>query len=87
MLRKYDRKIKTFNRQSYIDNIAKDVLNPVVFAMTVNDLFLRIEDVKIGANKYKKDRAYALEQKINQMELRMNKKATSAISLKTHKKS
>jgi hypothetical protein len=66
MLRKYDRKIKTFNRQSYIDNIAKDVLNPVVFAMTVNDLFLRIEDVKIGANKYKKDRAYALEQKINQ---------------------
>jgi hypothetical protein len=66
MLRKYDHKIRTINRQSYIDNIAKDVLNPVVFAMTVNDLFLRIEDVKIGGKKYKKDRAYALESKINQ---------------------
>ncbi len=66
LLRKYDHKIKTLNRQSYIDNIAKDVLNPVVFAMTVNDLFLRLENVKIGANIYKKDRAYALENKINQ---------------------
>lgn len=66
MLRKYDHKIRTINRQSYIDNIAKDVLNPVVFAMTVNDLFLRLEDVKIGGKKYKKDRAYALEAKINQ---------------------
>jgi hypothetical protein len=66
MLRKNNHKIRTFHRQSYIDNIAKDVLNPVVFAMTVNDLFLRIEDVKIGGKKYKKDRAYALEAKINQ---------------------
>ena len=66
MLRKYDHKIRTINRQSYIDNIAKDVLNPVVFAMTVNDLFLRLEDVKVGGKKYKKDRAYALEAKINQ---------------------
>lgn len=66
MLRKYDHKIRTINRQSYIDNIAKDVLNPVVFAMTVNDLFLRLEDVYVGGKKYKKDRAYALEAKINQ---------------------
>lgn len=66
MLRKYDHKIRTLHRKSYVDNIAKDVLNPVVFAMTVNDLFLRIEDVKIGGKKYKKDRAYALEAKINQ---------------------
>jgi hypothetical protein len=54
MLRKSNHKIRTFNRQTYIDNIAKDVLNPVVFAMTVNDLFLRIEDVKIGGKNYKK---------------------------------
>lgn len=66
LLRKTDHKIRTINRQSYIDNIAKDVLNPVVFAMTVSDLFLRLENVKIDGKSYKKDRAYALETKINQ---------------------
>jgi hypothetical protein len=35
-------------------------------AMGVNDLFLRLERVKIGSNYYKKDRAYALERKLNQ---------------------
>ena len=65
-LRKSMNKIRTLNRKAYIDNIAKDVLNPIVFAMTVNDLFLRIEDVNIDGNSYKKDRAYALESKINQ---------------------
>lgn len=66
MLRKHEGKISTIHQKRYIENIAKDVLNPVVFAMTVNDLFLRIEDVAVGGHYYKKDRAFALESKINQ---------------------
>ncbi len=65
-LRKYNNKIRTLYRTSYQDNISKDILNPVVFSMAVNDMFLRVSNVKIGNNSYKKDRAYALESKMNQ---------------------
>lgn len=66
MLRKETNKIRTLYRKDYVENISKDILNPIVFAMTVNDLFLRFENIKIGNKQYKKDRAYALESKINQ---------------------
>ncbi len=65
-LRKNLNRLRSLNRPSYVKNISDDILNPIVMAMGVNDLFLRLGTTKIGENHYKKDRAYALERKLNQ---------------------
>lgn len=48
------------------DSISRDILNPLVFTMAVNDLFLRLEKVKFASGKYKKDRGWAFENKLNE---------------------
>jgi hypothetical protein len=50
---------------TYTDNIAKDVLNSVFTAMTVNDFITPYRSFKIGNNRYAKDRGYAFEQQLN----------------------
>lgn len=50
----------------YLNKISDDLLNPLVFAMTVNDLFLRFQKVNYGGRLYKKDRAWSFEEKFHQ---------------------
>lgn len=50
----------------YVDRIARDVLNPMIFSMIVSDFFIGSDTYKVGNHEYKKGRDYAFEQKINE---------------------
>lgn len=50
---------------SYLNNIGKDNLNPIVFTLVVNDLFLRFQKFDYQGFTYHKDRGYAFEQQLN----------------------
>ena len=47
------------------ENIAKDILNPVIFSLVVNDLYFRYQHFDYGGNRYAKDRGYAFEEQLN----------------------
>jgi hypothetical protein len=51
--------------KKYFDNITKDILNPVVFSLIVNDIFVRFETFTDGKYRYIKDRGYAFEKQLN----------------------
>lgn len=53
------------NNPRYLTNIAKDNLNPIIFTLLVNDLFIRYQNYYYGGSSYKKDRGYAFEQQLN----------------------
>ncbi len=65
----YYRKLKgekiNLSNKIYFDNMAKDVLNPIIFSMVVNDIFFRFQKFSDGKYEYLKDRGYAFEQQIN----------------------
>jgi hypothetical protein len=50
----------------YLDQVAQDNLNPMVFTLLVNDLFVRHQYFTYAENTYAKDRGYAFEQQFNQ---------------------
>lgn len=52
--------------KKYIDNIAKDLLNPVIFTAVTNDLFLPLGQFEVGGFSYRKDRGYILEKQFNE---------------------
>ena len=49
----------------YRENIAKDLLNPVIFSVATNDVFIRYQRFTQGTNVYTKDRAYSFEKQLN----------------------
>jgi hypothetical protein len=51
--------------QKYYNNITKDILNPVIFSLVVNDVFFRFQKFTYGKYEYLKDRGYAFEQQLN----------------------
>jgi hypothetical protein len=53
------------NHPKYLANISKDNLNPIIFSLLVSDLFIRYQSFEYGGFRYKKDRGYAFEQKLN----------------------
>jgi hypothetical protein len=65
--RKTMNRLRNLYHRKYAHDISTDLLNPIVFSMTVNDLFLRIQNVHVGKYNYKKDRGYAFEHKLNQI--------------------
>lgn len=50
----------------YLENVSKDLLNAVSFALVVNDLFVPWQKFKVGDNTYTKDRAYLWEKQLNE---------------------
>lgn len=54
-----------YNAAEYRYNIAKDNLNPIIFSLLVNDLFLRSQHFEYAGRRYRKDRGYAFEQQLN----------------------
>ncbi len=53
-----------YNRK-YLDNIAKDNLNSVIFTLLVNDMFVKHQRFLYKGNTYIKDRGYAFEEQLN----------------------
>ena len=51
--------------QTYLDNIAQDLLNPIIFSLVVNDLFIRYQHFDYKGQRYPKDRGYAFENLLN----------------------
>ena len=49
----------------YRENIGKDLLNPVIFSVATNDVFIRYQRFLDGTNVYTKDRAYSFEKQLN----------------------
>ncbi len=52
--------------ETYADNIAKDLLNPLFSSMVARDIFAPAQKFSVGDYQYVKDRGYAFEQKLNQ---------------------
>jgi hypothetical protein len=54
------------NNSKYLENISKDMLNPIAFTLVINDLFIRYQKFSDGKYTYTKDRGYAFEQQLNE---------------------
>lgn len=54
-----------FYDKKYRRNIAKDLLNPLVFTFAVNDLFYQFHHVELGDKKYRLDRGYSFEKQLH----------------------
>jgi len=54
------------NRNPFIENIGKDLLNATAFSASVSDIFLNMQRVKSGNYSYIRDRAYAFEKQLNE---------------------
>ncbi len=50
---------------SYVDDVTKDLLNPLFSSMVARDIFSPAQKFSVGDFKYVKDRGYAFEQKLN----------------------
>lgn len=49
----------------HINNISKDILNPMIFSMLVSDLIFRFQKFEYNGKQYYKGRGYAFEQTLN----------------------
>lgn len=65
-LRKQLGEISSYYDEKYANDVALDLLNPVAFSITVNDLFIRLKKFKVGSKEYRQDRAYAFEKQLNE---------------------
>lgn len=64
-LRKQRGSALSLNSPVYRQNIAQDVLNPIIFSLAVNDLFVRYQHFDYAGISYPKDRGYAFEEQLN----------------------
>lgn len=58
-----DSSINLFNKQ-YVDNISKDLLNPLFSSLIARDLIAPVQKFNSGNYEYIKDRGYAFEEKL-----------------------
>ena len=54
------------NKDTYLKNISKDVLNATAFSFIISDLFLNFQQFSYHGKTYLKDRAYAFEEQLNE---------------------
>ncbi|NOZ36303.1 MAG: patatin-like phospholipase family protein [Chlorobi bacterium] len=59
-------KIKTWHNDTILNNLSKDMLNPVLFSYVSSDIFYISRKFKYNNNFYFKDRAYMLEKSFNE---------------------
>ncbi len=48
----------------YLNNVSKDLLNPIAFSIATNDFFFRTKTYQDGEYSYTKDRGYAFERQL-----------------------
>lgn len=65
-LRHQDEELSSYWKQQYIDDIAKDLLNPIAFTLVANDLFLPWTKFDQSGYRYHKDRAYVFERQLHE---------------------
>ena len=69
--------IDSISKRQYLDNIARDNLNPVIFSLLVNDAFLKFRKYEYEDKFYSMDRGYAFERNLsNNLNNIMDKKVT-----------
>lgn len=61
----YRQKLLDNKKDEILINIGKDNLNPVIFSLLVNDLFVKLQSYEFAQRKYKIDRGYTFEQNLN----------------------
>lgn len=64
-LEKQTGKISSLQKKEYINNISKDLLNPVFTSLVARDMIGPLNSFTFNGNSYIKDRGYAFEQKLN----------------------
>lgn len=64
LLQQRGQEINLYSKE-YFDNMSSDILNPMMFSLVVNDLFLRFQTFEYNGHEYLKDRGYAFEQQLN----------------------
>lgn len=64
-LREKTGEIASRNHSQYLDKIAMDNLNPMIFSLLVNDIFIRFQYFNYDGQPYLKDRGYAFENQLN----------------------
>lgn len=69
----------------YIYDLGKDILNPIVFSLAVNDYFIRLQKFEYDGQQYWKDRGYAFEQRLNRNTRYFMDKPLGAYQLKEFK--
>jgi hypothetical protein len=61
----------------YLENISKDLLNAVSFAIVSNDIFLPFQKFSMDSFSYRKDRGYLFEKQLNENTFGIMKKPIS----------
>ncbi|PCH96369.1 MAG: phospholipase [Bacteroidetes bacterium] len=56
---------KQIHRAHYVDNMGKDLLNPIAFSLSINDFLLRFTTFKDGGYTYANDRGIAFERQLD----------------------
>lgn len=49
----------------YLNNMSKDILNPIAFSIATSEWFYPIKDFQVDNNTYAQDRGYSFETKLN----------------------
>ena len=58
-------KVQNIYKRTYFDNISKDMLNPMIFSLVANDLFLRYRKFEYDGFSYKQGRGFAFEHQLD----------------------
>jgi hypothetical protein len=53
------------NAKEYLERISRDNLNPIIFSLLVNDLFIKTGSFEWGGHTYLRDRGHAFEEQLN----------------------
>ncbi|MCD6333485.1 MAG: hypothetical protein J7L89_09455, partial [Bacteroidales bacterium] len=56
---------KSYYSKVALKNLSSDILNPVIYTMSMSDWFFRVQHFKYNGRWYVKDRAYMLEHTFN----------------------
>ena len=55
----------SINKMTYYEDFGNDILNPIIFSLVTNDLFIRYQRIRENGFSYVKDRGYAFERAFN----------------------
>ncbi len=65
-MQRQDNQLKHYINSTYINQISKDILNPIAFSIATSEWFIHLRRYKVGDQNFVMDRGYSLEQKLNE---------------------
>jgi hypothetical protein len=65
-LRKQKGKTRSYYDKKYLENISKDMLNPIAFRVATSEWLFPMQSFTLDGNQYPKDRAYSFENKLEE---------------------